>query len=320
MKRQIAVFLTVFLVVAIVIGNNADNGTAVKLDGEKILVFLGVGYAYEQYEYLRSKITSWGGVIKTAGSLDPAVSYDRKEVSVNFLISDLDSNDISDYDCIYVPGGGYGNSYLNDEHIKSLVQAAYDSNIWIIGQCAGTRILAKADILNGTRIAGYSGYTYDYSQAGALYDPQASVVVEGKIITATNLASQELAYRVADELGHFFQFNWKITRTDSQNPEQGYTIIITTPDYDEITALWVNVSVLDESNQKSLVNSITIWKELNETSTKEFTGEIGILEDGKYTVDVKVEINYGKYFYREDIKEFSIPVSAAVGWSVSFAF
>lgn len=108
--------------------------------------------------------------------------------------------DIIDYDMLVLPGGRPGGANLleNDEVIK-MVQEFNSKNKFIAAMCSGTVVLAKANVINGKNVTGYTGYAEKLVGGNFKEDV---VVADKNIITSQGPATPyPFAYKIAEVLG-----------------------------------------------------------------------------------------------------------------------
>lgn len=101
--------------------------------------------------------------------------------------------DVTQYDVISISqarwNGNQTAAYsdlIDSPEMMTLLQTAEANNIVIFASCAGVRVLAAADILDGDQVTGQSAYQTEYEAAGAVYlGMQIPPVISGNIVTAT---------------------------------------------------------------------------------------------------------------------------------------
>ena len=115
--------------------------------------------------------------------------------NVDILISEI--NDVSQYNCIAIAPMSWRYDppnacidLLNNQETLDLISTANDSGLIIWATCAGVRVLAAADILNGKDIQGQAGpgniYLNEYLAAGANYlGSGLPPVIDGNLVTTT---------------------------------------------------------------------------------------------------------------------------------------
>ncbi len=132
----------------------------------------------------------------TLTGVTPAVSpcsSDLPTLEMDILIDDIE--DISSYDCIAIwPArwwvtNPYGDIIANQSALN-LLQEANQQNKILWASCAGVRVLAAANVINGKRVQGKPGnnneFVEEYEAAGAIYMGQAlAPVIDGNIVTTT---------------------------------------------------------------------------------------------------------------------------------------
>ncbi|MFX1517211.1 MAG: DJ-1/PfpI family protein [Promethearchaeota archaeon] len=286
-----------------------------------ILVADGVGncyYVIEEYlEGFGANITTVGlyKTIRTCNNKGEA-----KYLTANITISEI--NEITDYDAIVVPSGGYWGSMMRQTQVKDLISHAYKEGLIIASFCVGTVILAVADILDGINVLSHENVNEDVIESGANIITDATTISDSRIITADkggglagggyNAAPiYEFCLAIAKALlGYSY-----IKNTDVQSLGEGkYSIDVETqtpnlpiddynPEIDVISA-----SSYDISKEESYGETII----LTEDEENIYTGELEIQEDGKYTLNLEVKDTVGNLEIIRDISTITIgnPVPA----------
>jgi len=85
-------------------------------------------------------------------------------VNENFVDVDVD-----EYDGLYLPGGRAPEFLRNDKEVIDVVRLFHDAGKPIAAQCHGPLILARADILTGTRVTAYPELQPDMETCGAVF-------------------------------------------------------------------------------------------------------------------------------------------------------
>ena len=109
-------------------------------------------------------------------------------ITVDILIDDI--LDISDFEVVAImpslwrSGDAYGD-LINSQHSLDLLSSANDYNIVIWATCAGVRVLAAADILQGVNVTGREQFKDEYERAGAIFlGEKIPPVIDGNIVTS----------------------------------------------------------------------------------------------------------------------------------------
>jgi len=115
--------------------------------------------------------------------------------NVDIVISEI--NDITQYDCVAIAPMSWQYDppnacidLLNSQVALDLISTANDSGLVIWATCAGVRVLAAADVINGKNVQGQPGpgniYLNEYLAAGANYlGSKLPPVIDGNIVTTT---------------------------------------------------------------------------------------------------------------------------------------
>ena len=166
---------------------NENDGTT------KILVILpnnlggNFNFAFDDLEFLGWDVTFTGltEIINTCSWPKP---LGHINFQVDTLIQDID--DVTNWDVlVLMNASSTGNAYgdiLNSQEAMNLFVQANDNNMVIWATCAGVRVLAAADIINGVNVTGKSNFSSEYIAAGANYlGPEIPPVIDDNIVTST---------------------------------------------------------------------------------------------------------------------------------------
>ncbi len=163
----------------------ASNGNSVK-----VLVLLSERYG-PNYFLNRDAMDEYGWDITLTGlteEVKPCPFFDNVfPITVDSLISDI--KDIMAYDVLALMpvrwrSGTPYKEVLEDSTTMTLIKTAVDSGLVFWTSCAGVRVLAAADLLNGVDIIGTAKYQDEYAAAGANYlGEDHHPVIDGNIIS-----------------------------------------------------------------------------------------------------------------------------------------
>jgi putative intracellular protease/amidase len=146
--------------------------------GHKILVLAATGVG-DTYFIAKNQFESWGWIVATAGltqSVTSCPNTNPRPIGISILISEVDNNTLSQYECIFIPSGGHWQALSNDGTTLNLILNAFNMGLVISSLCVGIVVLARANIVNGVRIA------YDVNSMG-------EVVAAGGIIVYERVVS-----------------------------------------------------------------------------------------------------------------------------------
>ena len=110
------------------------------------------------------------------------------------------NDEIKDYDVLVLPGGRPGGENLrkNDEVIQ-MVQYFNQQNKMIATMCSGTIVLSDAQVINGKKVTGYTGYQ-EKLHGGIFVDRV--VVYDQNIITSQGPATPyPFAFQIIEAVG-----------------------------------------------------------------------------------------------------------------------
>lgn len=158
-------------------------------DQVKVLVLMSnLKGAY--FSYLRDQMELYGwdmvfvGVTPTVSQCTWGLPFD-----VDTLVSEI--ADVSPFDCLLLgqsqayAGHAYEQLLASPEALD-LVRHAVQDSLLVVSVCAGTRVLAAADLIAGKRVTGYAQYSQEYLDAGAVYlGDNLPPVLDGNILTCS---------------------------------------------------------------------------------------------------------------------------------------
>ncbi len=195
MTRLTAVLTTLAILVA---------ATAAPADDVEVLVVLSRYFGGNTFLNLDQFRQHGWRITLTAvtPTVIPCPFFDASPISVDFLLSDVQS--VAPYDVIAIMPAStqalgtdvYGD-LLGSPHALELIASAADSGVVVSAICAGPRVLAAADCLDGISIVGSPGpgdaFLNEYLAAGAIYlGEDHAPVIDGSIVTGV----RDLHYHV----------------------------------------------------------------------------------------------------------------------------
>lgn len=110
------------------------------------------------------------------------------------------SDDIKNYDMLVLPGGRPGGANLkNNPDVISMVQYFNDHHKYLAAMCSGTIVLSDAQVIDGKKVTGYTGYE-DKLIGGQFVNDV--VVYDSNIITSQGPATPyPFAFKIIEVLG-----------------------------------------------------------------------------------------------------------------------
>ena len=169
-------------------------------DNIKVLFILPQKYGLNGH-LSREMFDSFGWDVTIAGvdsiilPCDYSLSQGSKPFNVDITIAEI--NNVNQYDCIVISSMSWAENYItayndlmNCAELITLLNTANNEGIVIAATCAGVRVLATADIINGRNVTGKAGpnnyYANEYVTAGATFLGENILpVIDGNIVTTT---------------------------------------------------------------------------------------------------------------------------------------
>lgn len=110
------------------------------------------------------------------------------------------SDEIKNYDMLVLPGGRPGGANLkNNPDVISMVQYFNDHHKYLAAMCSGTIVLSDAQVIDGKKVTGYTGYE-DKLIGGQFVNDV--VVYDSNIITSQGPATPyPFAFKIIEVLG-----------------------------------------------------------------------------------------------------------------------
>lgn len=110
------------------------------------------------------------------------------------------SEDVKNYDMLVLPGGRPGGANLRENpEVISMVQYFNEHNKYLAAMCSGTIVLSDAQVIDGKKVTGYTGYAKKL--IGGLFVDDV-VVFDQNIITSQGPATPyPFAFQIAEVLG-----------------------------------------------------------------------------------------------------------------------
>ncbi|MCH8568764.1 MAG: type 1 glutamine amidotransferase [Balneolales bacterium] len=162
-----------------------------KLEGKKILIFIGDIYEELELWYPKIRLEEEGAKVVLAGPEANTVYSGKNGYNGK---SDISYHDITaeDFDGLVVPGGYMPDKLRRDQKVLDITADFHKQNKMIAFICHGGWIPISAKVVNGYTLTSVNAIKDDLINAGADWVDEA-VVVDRNIITS----------RTPTDLGHF---------------------------------------------------------------------------------------------------------------------
>ena len=232
-----------------------------------------------------------------------------------------DITNVSDYDFVFIPGGGSPANLIEIPAALGLVVDAYNAGLVLAGICHGPWVFAAADIIAGRNISGNSAIQSYIVSAGANFIPD-GIVIDGPFVTADVGYMYDFAQQgILKGLGLF----------ESDPPViHKYTIIVDSSEV--IGSISITVEVSDAFDTKNVIAQLYKFNtesqeyvlsrqaqlSRNENNTI-YSNTIESLVPGNYSLNMKVEDVLGNIGINADVFRFIIgdPNSTGLGFSLT---
>ncbi|MFX0208619.1 MAG: DJ-1/PfpI family protein [Candidatus Hodarchaeota archaeon] len=277
-----------------------DSNQGMDISGARIIIFTADGYSEDDFQGVKQFLDQWRGIVTIVGMKEQVLSEEGLTLNSDILFTDI--KDITIYDAIFIPGGQLVSVVISDQQSLSFLSTAYDNGLVIAAIGEGTLIQAAAGLINGKKFTTSSDIVENLTEAGGLFIEEETVVTDGNIITACPPHYQELSYAIANILGYTYDLDVDISfikETEGWN----YSIAVEPSDKVIIHKMTMNLTRNIDNNDNSLVATIDL---IDIDDSGVYTGNLGILENGYYCVNIEVENIYGRVEIRTNIKEFSV--------------
>lgn len=154
-----------------------------RLDGARVLVLVADRYNHQEYSYVVDALRKQGAhVVVASFSLETVQSYDGGSVKPDVTFEGIE---LSGYHAIYIPGGYAPEKLAESELVLNLVREARRRGLVVAAICHGPLVLARAGVIEGVRVTGYSAVIDELRRAGGIVVAE-KAVRDGSVVTGTD--------------------------------------------------------------------------------------------------------------------------------------
>ncbi|MFX0152572.1 MAG: DJ-1/PfpI family protein [Candidatus Hodarchaeota archaeon] len=278
--------------------NDSNQGMSIR--GARIIIFTADGYSDDDFQGVKQYLDQWRGIVTIVGMKEQVISEKGLTLNSDILFTDIE--DITVYDAIFIPGGQLASVVISNQYSLDFFNTAFDNGLVIAAIGEGTLIQAATGLINDKRFTTSSSIVENLTNAGGVFVEGEAVVTDGNIITACPPNYQELSYAIANTLGYTYDLDADISfikETEGWN----YSIAVEPSDKVIIHKMTINLTRTIDNNENTLIATIDL---IDIDDSGVYTGNLGILENGYYYINIEVENIYGKVEIRTNIKEFSV--------------
>lgn len=283
----------------VVFSNLKASSSGISMRGASVVMFVADHYDEDDLQGIKEYLDNWRSKVTIAGTAENVTSTGSTSMTTDMLLAGID--DITVFDAVFIPGGEHAQALIANQQVIQLLETADNEGIVIAGLDEGTLVQAAAGLIDGKEFTTDPGIVVNLTAAGGI-QVEKNVVTDGNIITATAQNYQELSYAIANTLGYSYDLAVDLS-FEKEAQGWNYTVTISVSDEIIIESMYLNLSLKDSEGGTALVATIELS---NGNSAGKFSGNLGILANGNYNVDVKSVSIYGHIEIRENIKEFSV--------------
>ncbi len=125
-----------------------------------------------------------GNVTVDLYSLKGTQATGRSEITITNLLP-LDKLDLSEYDCLLLPGGPQWRAIESSKEVQGIIAEAFAKDMYVAAICAAPTILGRAGYLKDRDYTCFTSLNDDFG--GRFHETY--VVKDGKLITACSAAA-----------------------------------------------------------------------------------------------------------------------------------
>ncbi|MBE6122908.1 MAG: DJ-1/PfpI family protein [Erysipelotrichaceae bacterium] len=110
------------------------------------------------------------------------------------------SDEVKEYDVIVVPGGRTSwQKFVDNKDVIDMLKWFNDNNKLIAAMCSGTKVIKAADVIEGKKVTGYTGYEEILTGAEFVHEV---AVYDHNLITSQGPATPyPFAFKIMEALG-----------------------------------------------------------------------------------------------------------------------
>lgn len=289
------------------------------MKGIEVLILVDNGYSHEEYIHTRTNLEYFGCNITMTAMVETVMPQGSPPVNVDLLVPEVD---ISNYDCLFIPGGGSPGILVTKPLAINLVQDAYNEDLIIAAICQGPLVLAEADIINGRNISGFIDIKDQIEAAGATYI-NTGIAIDGPFVTADYYFAKTFHIGIVKALGYYEtdkpEFHSITTEVDIQNNTVDLTIRINTTDLFGLSLVKVIITRTAGGPAQKLFQNLDYDEDeeiFKETISSQF--------NGTYSIDLELKDKLENSVFCQNITTFNVEffitkeASAIIFW-FSFA-
>ncbi len=247
-----------------------------------------------EYNYTRKVLEDRFGWSVTTTALTETIGACQglQPLVVDYTIDNLPS--LSNYDIISIMPGKVHENLMASQEVLELVRDAKEEGLIVSAWCKGVRVLATADVINGTRITGQWEYKSEYLAAGAIYVEFSEPIIDGNIVTCQSSSQYriEMCCALAEAVGVIEKDPPNIISPFvTQMNQNNYSVTANITDVTGVFSVQAKLYLLSPHGERaSIYPAFTVA--LEETETMGVYSSIFEINDEQYSIDIEAEDIY----------------------------
>ncbi|MHA1210908.1 MAG: DJ-1/PfpI family protein [Candidatus Heimdallarchaeota archaeon] len=300
-------FILIFLFVGYCNAQSSILSEMAVSKGEQIEILMIFDNPYgAEYNHTRKLLEDRFGWSITTTSLFETIdacTITLPSFDVDYTIDNLPS--LSNFDILTIMPGEVHENLMASQEVLDLVRDAVQRGLIVSAWCKGVRVLAAADVINGTMMTGQWEYKSEYQAAGGIYYEFSPPIIDGNIVTCQSSTEYrvEMCCALAEAVGVLENDPPIITDTlVTQIYQNNYSIMANVSDITGVFSVQAKLFLLSSLGFR-VSNSPAYTVMLNETSTSGAYVSTIEITDGQYSIDIDaVDI----YYNLETLRNVSI--------------
>ncbi|MFX0208034.1 MAG: DJ-1/PfpI family protein [Candidatus Hodarchaeota archaeon] len=292
MKINQTRLVLIFLLSIIIFPGYKENksASAMHVNDVRIVAFIADGFDYSELMKVKGYLTEWEVLFTVAGLEGELTSHKGKTITSDMLILEVN---ISNYDCLFVPGGSSPYVLIENQTVIDLVQEANSSGLILAAICHGPLVLIKADVVRGKVVT-------------ETLKKKEAVVITGNIVTANFPYFKELSLAMAKALGISEENPPTILEVNLEINESHvnyFFLSVVASDDSKVDNVKAEIFKIKESGNNTFKESFNL---IFDNKTGEYSREFNIKDRGEYLIDIIATDCWGNKGYLKECKSCTV--------------
>ena len=280
------------------------------MEGVSILYIMADDFDNTEYSGAKQFFEEFGCSSTVAGTENSLTGLHGTVVSADILISQIN---LTDYDCIYIPGGPASGTLAAMSSVTTLIHEANTKNITMAAICGGPLVFAAAGIITGRKVTGHYSIELTMTQAGGIFTGN-PVEIDKNLITADYLQTYASCIAVLQVLGYYEtnpptigEANYELVDSDTK-----CNFDVQISDTFGVDKVKLFINTIDKNNVKTLFRVAFLT---DDDCDSVFIGSVTGIVDGNYAIDLYTQDNLMNNCTTESIFTFTVGPTNAAGFN-----